>query len=543
MAFSALTRMKSTGVGSSNQSTLPIATTVVGASVGDLVIVFVAYGLGSTPTLACADTKSNTWTLGGRCDKNTGNTPHSAIFWSVLTVALTTGDTITITPGTNFNFPQGMAYKSTPTAGRTVAADGTNNGSGVSTSPSSGSITTTGTDELLVGAVCTGNPQALTAGSGWTLVDSNSAVGANKRIDGEYRIESTATSYTADGTITSADWADVIVAFSATAAGNPPVNTVAPVASGTATVGQALSTTNGTWTGDATINFTYQWQRDTAGNLSFSNIGSATSSTYTLVDADDGNKVRCVVTGTNSAGNSSGNSNALGLVVEAGVPTISVAPAVTGTTTVGQTLTTDHGTWTGMGGSVATYAYQWQRDVAGSGSYSNIGSATSTTYVLVDADDACHIKCLVTATNDVGAGTAAASNIVGTVIEPDPTNSVVPALGGVNATSYSVITSTTGTWAHMGGSNPTYTYQWKDSATSGGAYANISGATSSSYTVEVAEETKFLKCFVTAHNTGSPATANTVASNQVAAGTPPSSGSAQHGSSQSFITIISGAAD
>ncbi len=79
--------------------------------------------------------------------------------------------------------------------------------------------------------------------------------------------------------------------------------------SGTATVGQTLSCTTGTWTGDATIVFTYQWQR--AGV----NIGSATSSTYLLVDADYGSAIRCRVTGTNGAGNATANSNATAAVI------------------------------------------------------------------------------------------------------------------------------------------------------------------------------------------------------------------------------------
>ncbi len=84
-----------------------------------------------------------------------------------------------------------------------------------------------------------------------------------------------------------------------------PTNTVAPVASGTATVGSTLSVTTGTWTGDATIVYTYQWQR---GGV---NIGSATANTYLLVAADASTSVRCVVTGTNGAGNASANSNAI----------------------------------------------------------------------------------------------------------------------------------------------------------------------------------------------------------------------------------------
>ena len=39
-----------------------------------------------------------------------------------------------------------------------------------------------------------------------------------------------------------------------------PVNTVAPVISGTTTLGSVLTTTNGTWTNSPT-SYTYQWKR------------------------------------------------------------------------------------------------------------------------------------------------------------------------------------------------------------------------------------------------------------------------------------------
>lgn len=92
-------------------------------------------------------------------------------------------------------------------------------------------------------------------------------------------------------------------------AASPPVNTVAPVISGNVRVGQTLTTTDGTWTGTATIVFTYQWKR--AG----SNIASATNSTYVLVEADAGAAITCVVTGTNGVGNSSATSNSLSIDV------------------------------------------------------------------------------------------------------------------------------------------------------------------------------------------------------------------------------------
>lgn len=94
-----------------------------------------------------------------------------------------------------------------------------------------------------------------------------------------------------------------------TAASVVPINTVAPVASGTRVVGQTLSTTDGTWDGSPS-GYTYQWQRDGV------NIASATSNTYVLVTADASHTVRCVVTATNAGGTASANSNGLAIIAE-----------------------------------------------------------------------------------------------------------------------------------------------------------------------------------------------------------------------------------
>lgn len=90
-----------------------------------------------------------------------------------------------------------------------------------------------------------------------------------------------------------------------------PANMVAPAITGTPTVGQVLTVTNGTWTGNPSPTFTRQWRSGAT------DIESATGTTYTLVEADVGQNITCVVTATNSAGSDVAISNELGPVVAA----------------------------------------------------------------------------------------------------------------------------------------------------------------------------------------------------------------------------------
>lgn len=94
-----------------------------------------------------------------------------------------------------------------------------------------------------------------------------------------------------------------------------PAPTAAPTISGTAQVGQTLTTTQGTWTSDSNISlYAYTWGRcDTGGNSCVA-IGGATTTTYTLTDADQGHTIRSYVTATNSAGTTQSSSNPTGTV-------------------------------------------------------------------------------------------------------------------------------------------------------------------------------------------------------------------------------------
>lgn len=98
---------------------------------------------------------------------------------------------------------------------------------------------------------------------------------------------------------------------------------------------------------------------------------------------------------------------------------------------------------------------------------------------------------------------------------PTPANSAVPTISGTT-TFGQVLTTTTGTWSN----SPTYSYQWSRAATSGGSYTNISGATSSTYTLVTADVGQYLKSTVTATNGSGSASATSSATAQIAKATP-----------------------
>jgi len=104
----------------------------------------------------------------------------------------------------------------------------------------------------------------------------------------------------------------------------PPVNTIAPVISGTMVVGQTLTTTDGTWTNSPT-SFTYQWYNGITAIL------GATSSIYILVQADAGTTtaIKCEVTAINLFGSTVVDSNTLTTVYDADAQAFITAAVIT----------------------------------------------------------------------------------------------------------------------------------------------------------------------------------------------------------------------
>ena len=119
--------------------------------------------------------------------------------------------------------------------------------------------------------------------------------------------------------------------------------TGAPAISGTAQVGQTLTAdTSGITDSDGLTNVSYSYQWVANDGTNDTDISGATGSTYTLVDADEGNTVKVKVSFTDDAGHGETLTSAATAAVDAAPNSPATgAPSISGTAQVGETLTAD----------------------------------------------------------------------------------------------------------------------------------------------------------------------------------------------------------
>jgi len=280
-----------------------------------------------------------------------------------------------------------------------------------------------------------------------------------------------------------------------------PRNLSVPLISGTAVVGNLLSTSSfGTWANSPT-SYLYQWQRSTSATGPFTNVSAETTTSYTIAVADVGYFIRMSVIARSAVGDSIAAPSSPSVQVVDLLPTNSAIPVVTGIAQTGQTLSVTNGSWNNR---ETSYAYQWTRSSTVDGSYSNISSATSATYVVAPTDVGFYIKGTVAGVNSGGTAAYASSTATTQVIDIAPVYTGPPVITGTAQTGQTLSVST-GSWDNR----PTsYHYQWKRSETSDGTYTNIAAATSNSYQVTVEDLGWFIKAVVTGVNTGGDAGAS-----------------------------------
>ena len=354
------------------------------------------------------------------------------------------------------------------------------NNSTVTNTPATGAPTITGTAQ--VGQTLTAGTTAIMDDDGLTSVSYTyqwirTAAGVDTNISG-----ATASTYT----LVAADQGTTVkvrVSFTddaskaetrtsaATAAVSAAANTPAtgaPTITGTATVGQTLTAgttaimdADGLTTVQAIGLYKFQWIRVATDN-SETNIASATTSTYTLVAADQGTTIKVTVSFTDDASNAETLTSAATAAVSAAPNTLATgAPTITGTAQVGQTLTA--GTTAIMdadGLTSVSYTYQWIR-VATDNTETNISSATASTYTLVAADQGTTIKVTVSFTDDASnAETLTSAATAAVAAAPNTPATGAPTITGTAQVGQTLTAGTTAIMDADGLTSVSYTYQW-----------------------------------------------------------------------------------
>ena len=248
---------------------------------------------------------------------------------------------------------------------------------------------------------------------------------------------------------------------------------------GVATVGTLLTCSGG---GASGFTPEYQWLSD--GN----EIGAATSSTYTPVEADVGHALQCRVRTSNANGAALAYSFAVSIYKSA--PTATANPTVSNLTNVGDLtpavgdeLSCSQGTWSAS----PNFAYSWLRNGTA------IGGATSSSYTTTVADEEKAIQCLVTASSSGGSTTAASERVV---VDPQPASAPPKQTFPSGVFGVAKVGSTLFCGAGGWEGAPSFAYQWLRNG------AEIGGATSSSYQLTATDIETVIQCRVTATNVG-----------------------------------------
>lgn len=175
-------------------------------------------------------------------------------------------------------------------------------------------------------------------------------------------------------------------------------------------------------------------------------------------------------------------------------PRNTVAPTVTGTAAVGQTLSASRGSWTG---GATSFAFQWQRCEASGVSCIAIPGANGEQYVVSQADIGFRVRVQVSARGPSGTGTAVSSP---TSVVPEiapPTNVSPPTITGTPQSGQTLTAAGAGTWT----GNPTgFSFQWLRCDAAGAACAPIPGATAATYVLGATDVGSTIRVQVTARN-------------------------------------------
>ncbi|HEY1688084.1 MAG TPA: hypothetical protein VGF95_04395 [Solirubrobacteraceae bacterium] len=207
-----------------------------------------------------------------------------------------------------------------------------------------------------------------------------------------------------------------------------PTSLTAPVLSGSPSVGETLSCSEGTWENGPTM-LAYAWLRNGAI------VVGQSEGSYEVTIADEGASLTCEVVVANEAGLASESSNTLTVPAPESKeetpppsapqqPGFAAGPSLSGNANVGDTLSCTTGTWVN---DPTSTSYAWLRNGI------PIAGQNGSTYTVSSEDEGVTLTCVVTVTN--AAGSASVPSNALTVLRSEISTPTEVAKAGVAAAS------------------------------------------------------------------------------------------------------------
>ena len=329
--------------GSSSSSTVVV--TLSGVASGHLLTCSLTYGNPGGTTLSVSDNVNGAWSVATAAHFNSVIGQTTAQFYLANSKAGTA--TITGVPASAgeygaMNCQEWSGVATSSPLDQTMQQDGT------TPDPSSGSVTTTASGELILGDL--ENGYSPTAGTGFSLIDSDTSAGTGTGLNTEYQIQASAGSIAATWTLAPASWTAQTATFkAASGAGgtSPSITSLSPTSGLIGTSVTITGTNFGATQGTSVVKFN--------GTAATATSWSGTSITATVpTGATTGNVVVTV--------NGLAASNGVNFTVTVPAPTITSLNPNSGAVGASVTITgTNFGTTQGastvkFNGTTATVA-------------------------------------------------------------------------------------------------------------------------------------------------------------------------------------------
>ena len=172
--------------------------------------------------------------------------------------------------------------------------------------------------------------------------------------------------------------------------------------------------------------------------------------------------------------------------------TQTVGPGITGSPTVGETVTADTSEIEDANGLInASFSYQWERQDLVTEDVTDIPGATGATYEVTSDDRDSAIRVSVSYTDDGGNNVTLTSFWVLTITPPNNLPTGAPTISGAAQVGETLTADTSDIGDDDGLTNVAFSYQWL--ANDGTSDTDIAGETDSSYTLAASDEGKTIK--------------------------------------------------